>query len=354
MGLDAPCEQCPLPYLKSNGDTHHREVYIQNLKKYLNIDSVRIADAYGQISIVFTGYDITKHVQNQQQLHYMAFFDHTFHVKNQMAFIKDVEKRMESKKSYVVSVIRLKKLQQYNLLFGRKAGDLLLKALVSYYFSLYPSDKIYRISGTKFAFISDTEEERKQMLFLMEHPFSEEMEKNNKGFRPYIDFVQMEVLEFIQKTEEVMHNIEYALSKIKLEDKNHILYFTEKKSLEIQRKNKIIKILNKDDATFLEKGFQVYYQPIYNVKEKYFSKCEALLRFYDTELGWVSPIEFIPIAEENGSISKLGKFVLEQACILLAERQKEHLPQIQININVSAIEFAEENFYERIVDTITK
>lgn len=354
MGRDAPCEQCPISQLTHDGQTIHREVYIQKLKKYLNIDSVRITNADGQTMIVFTGYDVTKHVQNQQQLHYMAFFDHTFHVKNQVAFIKDVETRMEHQKPYLVSVARLKKLQQYNLVFGRKAGDRLLKELIAYYFSVYPSEKVYRISGTKFAFISDTEEEQKQISVLTEHPFSKEMEHNHKGFRPYVDFVQMEVLQFAQKTEEVMHNIEYALSKIKAEDKNHVLHFTEKESLEIYRKNHIMKMLNKDHDNLADKGFQVYYQPIYDVQKKCFSKCEALLRFYDATLGWVSPLEFIPIAEENGNISKLGKFVLEQACMVLAKREREHLPPIQININVSTIEFADENFYDGIVDTITK
>lgn len=356
MARNTPCERCPFSYLENNGDTHYMEVYIQKLKKYLKIDAVRIAGANGETAVVFTGYDVTKRVENEKKLHRMAFFDFKFdfNLKNQTAFMQDIEQRTTAGKLCFVFVGRLKNLQHYNLVFGRESGDTLLKQLIKYYFGLYQSDKIYRIGGTKITFIADTEEERIKMQELMEHPFSKEMERQHKNFRPYIDFVEIEVPKFAHKTEQVIHNAEYALSKTRFEDKNHILYFTEKENLEMQRRKKIIKILNKNDKSFLERGFQVYYQPIYHVKEKRFSKCEALLRFYDKELGWVSPMEFIPIAEENGSISQLGKFVLEQACLLLAKREKEHLPPVQVNVNVSAIEFASENFYEGIEDTITK
>ena len=213
----------------------------------------------------------------------MAFFDFNFdfNLKNQTAFMQDIEQRTIAGKLCFVFVGRLKNLQHYNLVFGRESGDTLLKQLIKYYFGLYQSDKIYRIGGTKIAFIADTEEERIKMQELMEHPCSKEMERQNKSFSPYIDFVEIEVPKFAHETEQVIHNAEYALSKTRFEDKNHILYFTEKENLEMQRRKKIIEILNKRDKSFLERGFQVYYQPIYDVKEKRFSKCEVLLRFYE-------------------------------------------------------------------------
>lgn len=66
MACDTPCERCPFSYLENNGDTHYIEVYIQKLKKYLKIDAVRIASANGETVVVFTGYDVTKRVENEK------------------------------------------------------------------------------------------------------------------------------------------------------------------------------------------------------------------------------------------------------------------------------------------------
>lgn len=85
-------------------------------------------------------------------------------------------------------------------------------------------------------------------------------------------------------------------------------------------------------------SFEVYYQPIYGVKEQRIIAAEALLRMYDDEMGFISPEEFIPIAEKNGKIIEIGQMVLESVCRFL---QKEDITQYglhYIEVNLSIIE----------------
>ena len=70
---------------------------------------------------------------------------------------------------------------------------------------------------------------------------------------------------------------------------------------------------------------QLYYQPKINLTTSVLSGAEALLRWYDKELGWISPAQFIPIAEARGMMGVLGKWVLQEACRQLKAWESEGL-----------------------------
>ncbi|KAB2917517.1 MAG: EAL domain-containing protein [Hyphomicrobiaceae bacterium] len=82
-------------------------------------------------------------------------------------------------------------------------------------------------------------------------------------------------------------------------------------------------------------GFEVYYQPLLNMHTKRISTCEALLRWPHPERGFVSPVEFIPVAEEMGLIVEIGNFVLRQACVECAKWPKD----VRVAVNLSPIQF---------------
>jgi diguanylate cyclase len=86
------------------------------------------------------------------------------------------------------------------------------------------------------------------------------------------------------------------------------------------------------------KGFELYYQPIVNLKTRKVEGFEALLRWIDKELGFISPADFIPLAEATGLIDTLGSWVMTEATNQLGvwSRQFPHLRDLNMNINVSA------------------
>ncbi len=98
------------------------------------------------------------------------------------------------------------------------------------------------------------------------------------------------------------------------------------------------------------KEFELYYQPIVNLKNLKLAGFEALIRWHSKDRGIVSPAEFIPIAEENGMIVDLGAWILEEACqqIYRWRQQFPHLSHLLMSINLSARQFAEPNLLKEI------
>jgi predicted signal transduction protein with EAL and GGDEF domain len=82
-------------------------------------------------------------------------------------------------------------------------------------------------------------------------------------------------------------------------------------------------------------GFEVYYQPCLSLQDDSITGCEALLRWRHPQRGMISPVDFIPIAEETGLINQLGEWVLTTAC-MEAATWPDH---IKLAVNVSPVQF---------------
>jgi len=100
----------------------------------------------------------------------------------------------------------------------------------------------------------------------------------------------------------------------------------------------------------LERGeLEVHYQPQASLGDGRITSVEALLRWNNAELGWVSPEHFIPLAEETGLIEPIGAWVLEMAAAQSRSWQDAGLPPVRMCVNVSA-----RQLNERFVGTITR
>lgn len=82
-------------------------------------------------------------------------------------------------------------------------------------------------------------------------------------------------------------------------------------------------------------SFEVYYQPIYDVKNEKYNSAEALLRLKDKEYGFISPEIFIPAAEKNGNIHQIGNFVIETVCKFISNDDFSSLGLDYIEVNLS-------------------
>lgn len=108
------------------------------------------------------------------------------------------------------------------------------------------------------------------------------------------------------------------------------------------------------DKAIVNNNFKVYYQPIYSVEKGRFTTAEALLRLIDDEYGFVPPDMFIPAAEKNGAIHKIGDFVLEDVCRFIASDDFRRLGLDYIEINLSVAQCMHGDLAERILETLKK
>jgi EAL domain-containing protein (putative c-di-GMP-specific phosphodiesterase class I) len=108
-------------------------------------------------------------------------------------------------------------------------------------------------------------------------------------------------------------------------------------------------------AIAIEHGeLEVRYQPRIDVANELICGAEALVRWCSPELGQVHPNEFIPVAEESGLIASLGAFVLETACVQLAQWHREGLGGMRVSVNLSSREFESSDVVKTVTDTLRR
>lgn len=132
---------------------------------------------------------------------------------------------------------------------------------------------------------------------------------------------------------------------------NHIIYASDYEAFKGKRKSKVKNAIGK---AIKNKSFQVYYQPIYSTVNGEITSAEALVRLNDDELGFISPEEFIPIAEEDGSIVEIDDFVLEEVCRFIKENEIHKKGIKYIEVNVSVVECMKRDMAKRVAEKIKK
>ena len=95
---------------------------------------------------------------------------------------------------------------------------------------------------------------------------------------------------------------------------------------------------------------QVYYQPLVDLQTGRITTCEALLRWQHPERGYISPTEFVPIAEETGLINSIGEWVLQRACQDAVTWPKD----TKVAVNMSPVQFRDRSLGARVVSALAK
>lgn len=113
-------------------------------------------------------------------------------------------------------------------------------------------------------------------------------------------------------------------------------------------------IIDNMDAALADGQFQLYLQPKYQIRDDRLAGAEALVRWFHPVWGLQSPGEFIPLFEKNGFITKLDRFVWDQACLILSEWDKKGYPSYPISVNVSRADIYHTDIAEVLLDTVQK
>lgn len=116
-----------------------------------------------------------------------------------------------------------------------------------------------------------------------------------------------------------------------------------------RRESHIIQIMKQALA---EHQFAVYYQPIFSVEKQRFTSAEALVRLQNDELGFISPEEFIPLAEKNGLILEIGEFVFREVCRFIVEERLLSRGIEYIEVNLSVVQCMQESLYQDLLNVM--
>jgi diguanylate cyclase (GGDEF)-like protein len=142
----------------------------------------------------------------------------------------------------------------------------------------------------------------------------------------------------------LMRNADSAMYHAKQRGRNNFQFFTAELSQHLQRRFTIEQSLRRALAA---DELSLVYQPIVDSQDGRTIGAEALLRWYNTELGNVSPGEFIPVAEDAGLIVEIGDWVLSRACAQVAQWRRTLAPDLIVAVNLSPRQF-NEGLLERV------
>ena len=147
------------------------------------------------------------------------------------------------------------------------------------------------------------------------------------------------------KAETLIQHADIAMYRAKELGKNNFQFFTESMNEKVAERMYVENLLR---HALAKNELEVYYQPKVDLETMQMVGMEALIRWNSPELGFVSPIRFITLAEESGLIVPIGEWVMRSACQQTVAWQNAGYAPLLMSVNLSARQFKQSNLVERI------
>jgi diguanylate cyclase (GGDEF)-like protein/PAS domain S-box-containing protein len=304
--------------------------------------------------------DITEMKKVEEQVRFLAYYDILTKLPNRTHFMERLKEEMveSTRKNMSVALlfIDLDNFKNVNDTLGHNYGDELLKQISRNIKKVIrEQDVACRLGGDEFLIMLTGVEDEKCIIECAEEALkilNNMYEVNDK--QVYISG-SIGIATFPKDSMDpngLLKNADAAMYKAKDAGKNNYVFFNEYMLKVLERKTKIEGILRQ---AIKNNELRVYYQPQYDIKTGGIIGMEALLRLNSSELGPISPVEFIPIAEESGIIIELGKWCLRKACETNVALRRRGLQFGCISVNISAIQLQHNNLInviKKILDEV--
>jgi len=325
---------------------------------YISISGEPVFDDEGQ----FEGYravtrEITEQKIAEERIQYLATHDVLTKLPNRVMFSQLLNVEIPAAKRYnrkfAVLFIDLDRFKVINDTLGHIAGDELLQETASRFRSiLRESDVIARLGGDEFVVLLLEADDVPSIEVVARKLLSAAMSPHVLAGQECRVTSSIGIAMYPADGEDeqtLMKNADIAMYFAKEEGKNNYQFY----SSEIQSQSLERFMIEENLRRGLEREeFSLYYQAKVDLKSNTISGVEALLRWHNAQLGPVSPIKFIPIAEETGFIIPLGKWVLKKACEQNMAWQKQGLPPLCIAVNISVRQFSDDNLLNDIATVL--
>ncbi len=311
----------------------------------------------GDVNVIAFVQDITDKRRAEEEIRELAYKDVLTGLPNRYLFSlklnEAVRKANDNKSSLGVLFIDFDNFKSINDTLGHGIGDKLLQQVVFIMQKcLRKQDLISRQGGDEFLILVEgvTSEEicmfTKRIIDEFNYPI--QVSGHEIFITPSIGVCVTSELD--RNAEILIKNADLAMYLAKEKGKNNYQFYTEDLNEKVVRKvqleNALRKAINNNE-------FQLHYQPQVDINTENIVGIEALLR-WNPVFGPVSPIEFIPIAEETGLIVAIGEWVIEKACIQCKHWYNTGLLQVPVAVNVSARQFKDPNFTHSVAKILKK
>lgn len=291
-----------------------------------------------------------------ERLDYLAHHDPLTNLPNRLVLLSRLEHCIQlsdrERKSAAILMLDLDRFKDVNDSFGHLAGDELLQQVSACLTNrLRGIDTVTRIGGDEFIVLledlshpRDAAQVATEIITALSEPWQL---SNGKEVRIGVSIGISLFPEHGSTPEELLQHADAALYRAKDKGRGNYQYFTEDLTIAAIRRISLESMLRR---AITKQELEVYYQPQVELNSGDIIGAEALLRWPSAEEAWISPCQFIPVAEETGLISEIGEWVLHQVCRQGQQWRNNGFPEIKLAVNLSAHQF----HHSDIVATVTK
>lgn len=300
--------------------------------------------------------DITLQKKYEEEVHRLAFYDSLTGLPNRRTLIKKIDTAIKQAKENgqmgALLFIDLDNFKNLNDTRGHTIGDAMLKEVANRLSdSVLDCQSVYRIGGDDFiVMLEGLGSNKKQVLDKativakkIQSTFEKAFSIHEVNFRSSCS-IGITPFDGEDLGDDVMTRSDMAMYQAKWSGKNTFKFFDTGElapqfnlaELEVELRNALT-----------QNQFKLYYQAQYCSKK--LCGAEVLLRWVHPERGVISPMQFIPLAEETGLMSSIGHWVIEQACHQLGKwAADEKTASLKLAVNVSARQFSDVDFVSNI------
>lgn len=339
---DGRCTNLEADFVKKNGDILHG---------LMSAEKVRFKDVDCILSITR---DITELKRAQAQIQQLAHFDQLTGLPNrsqlQDRFNYALTLAQRHGGQLAVMFLDLDHFKNINDTLGHSIGDQLLVAVSRRLrAALREEDSLSRLGGDEFVLLlPDTDEAgasqvAAKLIAAVAQPCQIEQNELTSTVSIGIALYPNDGQDF----ETLSKNADAAMYRVKQASRNNFRFFTQEMQAHSARTLQLVNALR---HALSRHEFELHFQPQIALQDGHMVGAEALLRWHHPELGMISPVEFIPIAEDSGQILEIGEWVLRTAVTQLKQWLDAGLRPMVMAVNLSAVQFRHPN----LIDLVTR
>lgn len=319
----------------------------------LKITKITLQNANKSYVAVYT--DLSEQQKSEKKIEFLTYYDEITKLPKLELFMLHLQEQMKQQPEQPLAlfIIAIRNLQDLNTLHGYQVGNNILKTIATRLQQKFHYPELARIHSKDFALYiktmtveQDVSDIANLLMTEIERPIKiNELQlklKANVGISLYPTHGATAAKLYL--------HADAAKTSAKESEQSQVLFnpsLLEALSRKMTLETDLLTALNNDELS-------LYYQPQLDLETNKLTGFEALLRWHHPAMGFISPFEFIPIAEKTGLIIPIGQWILETVCHQLNTWHQKGYPPLRIAINLSAKQFQHPGFIAETRHTILK
>lgn len=266
---------------------------------------------------------------------------------NNKSFMKILEMNQRRCTEYTLIVCHIEDARLINQMLGTSKMDFILKNIARFLESTSKQSVFYLGSSTFVITMYSGTNDSFALLKTIEERFEKPWIVDENSITVSIRLMDISLPQDIESISDVFNYIDYLK-----ELDNRQKWVISAQNINLQDKRKNIEIEHCIHRALNENNFEMYYQPIYSVHTGKIESAEALIRLRDPEQGFISPAEFIPLAERNGLILRIGDFISSSIFCFMKNNDLQTFGIKYIEMNLSVIQCMQESFAHNFISKV--